>query len=405
MSATTADQGRMVRKERSDLQVFFVVAVPLVILYLLTANWSTPYNLDAFANVQTGYELGRNGDPFLSEEAAVGHLWSVPVGEEYVSHYPPGAALHVAPLFAIWPADASIENLTVSDVRRDIRIPPLAPAAIVSATIAAIAMGLVSVAANRIASSWLAIGTGLVLGLGTGTWAVASHQLWQHGPAMMWVAAGTVLSAHRPLGAGVAFGIAVVTRPHTALVGLSVSIARWIKDRKPWPAVGTATFTVAGLAVVVTYNAWLLGESSISGGYGDSLVTRLLSLGNLGWYAGNIIGSLVNPVRGLLVFSPFLVLLIPGLPAAWRESPWWVRGAAVGGLIYLLVQLKANRFSGGDAYFSYRYPLEALTAAAPLLTLAYERWTDRQWFTRMVFIVLLGYSIVLQAYGVLFTSP
>jgi alpha-1,2-mannosyltransferase len=366
-----------------------------------------PYQLDAFTNVQTGYELGRNGDVFLPDEAALGYVWTVPVDDQNVSRYPPGAALHVAPLFAIWPSDSRIENLSYYDyeqesqVQREIRVPPLAPAAIATATIAAIAMGLVAVASNRLVSSWLAIGAGLVLGLGTATWGVASHQLWQHGPAMMWIAAGTVMSVHKPLGAGLAFAIAAITRPHTAVIGLSVAGARWISDRKLWPAVGMAALTSAGVLAFLVYTAWLLGNVSVSGGYGDSMITRLLS-SNLGWYAGNILSSFVDPARGLFVYSPFLLLLIPGLPSAWRDSPWWVRGAAVGGVIYLLVQLKANRFTGGGGFFSYRYPLEALTAWAPLLVVAYERWAGRRPFAQKAFVVLVAYSVLLQAFGVMY---
>jgi len=222
---------------------------------------------------------------------------------------------------------------------------------------------------------------------------------------MMWIAAGMVLSVRRPLAGGLAFGIAAVTRPHTALVGLAVAAARWIEDRKLWGAVGAAALTVAGLAAVVTYNAWLFDGASISGGYGDSLVTRLMSSSNLGWYAGNLVGALIDPTRGLLVYSPFLVFLIPGLPYAWRESPWWVRGAAVGGALYLLVQLKANVFEEGDTFFSYRYPLEALTAAAPLLVLAYSGWVARRPSVKWLFFVAVGLSIVFQAVGVLFTAP
>jgi len=333
--------------------------------------------LDAVANVQTGYEFGRHGDPYLSNEAAIRDFWSVRVGDEFVSHYPPGAALHVAPLYAVWPSDARVARALIIGEERDLRIPPLAPAAIVSAAVTALAVGLVAVASNRLVSSWHAVGAGIALGVGTGAWAVASDQLWQHGPAMMWVAAGMVLSVNRPLGGGFAFGIAAITRPHAALVGLGVAGARRFEDRKLWPAVGIAGLTAKGVAAVVAYNAWVFGGASISGGYSEGFVARLLALDNLRWFAGNVVGSLIDPARGLIVYSPFLLFLIPGLPYAWRDSPWWARGAAVGGLLYLVVQLKANRFSGGEFFFSYRYPLEAPTAAAPLLALAYAGWVAR----------------------------
>jgi hypothetical protein len=46
----------------------------------------------------------------------------------------------------------------------------------------------------------------------------------------------------------------------------------------------------------------------------------------------------------------------------------------VGGVIYLVIQWRANAFAGGEGHFAYRYPLEALTAAAPALFIGYQRW-------------------------------
>lgn len=392
----------MDEKKFSDWRVFLLVALPLAAVFLATANWSVPYHLDAFTNVQTGYEIGRFGSPYVSEEASIGNQWSVKVGDRYASHYPPGAALHVAPLYAVWQSDAVVITRLVSGEYRLIHGPPIAPAAIVSALIAAIAMGLVAVASNRLVASRLAVAVGLAFGLGTGTWAVASFQLWQHGPAMMWIAAGTVMSINRPLGSGAAFAVSAIVRPHTAVIGFGIAAARWIHDRKIWPAALIAGGALGGLVALVMYNKAVYGGASINGGYGDVFLTRLLSVDNFGWYARNLIGALVDPVRGLFVYSPFLLLLIPGLRSAWRESPWWPKGAALGGVVYFLVQFKANRFSGGLGFFSYRYPLEFLAAAAPLLALSYATWLQHRGTVRRVFFILLGYSILMQGFGVVF---
>lgn len=78
------------------------------------------------------------------------------------------------------------------------------------------------------------------------------------------------------------------------------------------------------------------------------------------------------------MLSPFLLLLVPGLLPAWRKSDPWVLGAAVGGLIYLLLQFKMNRYNPANATL-YRYPLEALTASAPLWFAAYLYWLKGLW--------------------------
>ena len=120
-------------------------------------------------------------------------------------------------------------------------------------------------------------------------------------------------------------------------------------------------------------------------------------------YFGNVALALVHPVRGLLVYSPFLIFLIPGLPAAWRKAPGWVQGSAIGGVLYLLFQLKANRYSGGDSFWGYRYPLEALAAAGPLLLLSYTEWLRQQSaLLRRLFLYAAAGSIVLTAMGAIY---
>jgi alpha-1,2-mannosyltransferase len=154
-----------------------------------------------------------------------------------------------------------------------------------------------------------------------------------------------------------------------------------------------------GLALLVAYNTVVFGAPSIAGGYGSGFNERTSSL-DLVEYAGNIALALVHPLRGLLIFSPFLILLIPGLKAAWRAAPAWVQGSALGGLLYLLLQLKANRYSGGSGFWGYRYPLETLAAAAPLLLLAYSEWVERQSeLIRKLFRWLVIASVLLTATG------
>lgn len=406
-----ASLDRQIRK-LTAFRLFATVALPLFGIYLLTATWTLPYHIDAATNVFTAWELGNDGDVLLEEHTALvadeyfGNVgWFVPAQDSVAAQYPPGTAALAAPLYAIWPGAATnlvIYGTNVDAPGVDIPMPPLGPAAIIAAAVAAIAMGITALSFRQLVDARLAVAAAYVFGLATGTWSIAADQLWQHGPGMMWIAAGTLLSVRHKVGAGLAFGAAILTRPHTALVAAANGIWQSWKDRSVRPAVLIGLGSGAGLALLVVFNNAIFGSPSIAGGYSDSFANRAASLDVLD-YLGNVSLALVHPIRGLLVYSPFLIPLVIGLPAAWRAAPSWVKGSAVGGLLYLLLQLKANRYSGGSGFWAYRYPLETLAAAAPLLLLSYTEWVTQQTeLVRKAFRLLLLASVFFTAIGAIF---
>ena len=107
---------------------------------------------------------------------------------------------------------------------------------------------------------------------------------------------------------------------------------------------------------------------------------------------------------GVFVWSPFLLVLLPGIRAGWRAAPSWARGSALGGILYLLVQYKANRATGGD-FVGYRYPLEALVAMAPVLFLAFKEKIAARRPLHRPLAVAVGLSIVLQGLASIGVGP
>lgn len=224
-----------------------------------------------------------------------------------VSQYPPGAALLAAPLYALTSGD--LESYAIGNPSKPelpavyVPLPSFwqATAVAIITTAAAISiLALVFLNQWTPQAAWIAA---WIAALGTSAWSVAADSLYLHGPAMLWIALGVYLSSQRHYWAsGLAFGAAVLTRPHTAVIPAAIGLG---------------------------------------------------------------LGGLFDPWQGFLILSPFLLLLLPGLFAAWRNSDTWVRAAAIGGLIYLLLQFKMNRYNPGNKTL-YRYPLEALTASAPI---------------------------------------
>jgi hypothetical protein len=77
-----------------------------------------------------------------------------------------------------------------------------------------------------------------------------------------------------------------------------------------------------------------------------------------------------------------------------------VRSSAVAGVVYAIVQLRANGWDGGLDYFGSRLLLETLVLASPLLVLAFREFVlpSVRAFRWLVGVVLLG-SVVLHGLG------
>jgi hypothetical protein len=382
----------------SAWQLFLLVAGPLFLLFLLTSNRAVPYHIDAFSNVLPAWSLATSGSVYLPDHEVLvepeyfGNIaWLVPAQDTVASKYPPGAALVAAPLYAVWPQDAEI--WTVRGFNRpeaapvEIPVPSFWPAAIASSLSVALAMGFLALSFRPLADGATALAGAYMLGLGTSAWSVAANELWQHGPGMMWIALAGALAARNLVAAGFSYGMAVLTRPLNAFIAGATGLYVAWQKRSLWPAVQVGVGALAGLAALVAFNAAAFGEPSVLGGYAPVFVDNAQSLDVVG-YGRNIVLALFSPTRGLLVWSPFLLVLVPGLVAGWRAAPGWARGAAIGAVAYLLFQYKANRFTGGAGFATYRYPLEALVAAAPVLVLSYTQWVAKRPTAVRVFRVL-----------------
>ena len=387
---------------------FLLVFVPLALIYIATASYGFGYHIDPFTNAVTGWHMGMTGSVLLPdyEEAAepeqVGNIaWIVESPRGPVSQYPPGAALLSAPLYRVWNqplTPAVIRGFNNPDAKPiPLGFPSLAPATIAAALASAAAMGFVAATIPHAGGSrYQGVIAGYVGGLATTMWAVASDALWQHGPAAMWIALAIYLVARSHLGwAGLAFGAAILTRPHLALIAAAVGLFLAVSRRSVVPALKIGVGSLLGLAALLWYNWWVWGSLSVTGGYGDDFVSNAQSI-DVGAYVLNVFGAMTDPFHGLLAYSPFLLILIPGLHKAWRNSPDWAKGASIGGILYLLVQLKANRFSGGEGFVGYRYPLEALTASAVVLFLSYQHWVSRRRMLTWLFWVGVVIAMTLQ---------
>lgn len=387
------------RIRESDRALWLASAGPLFVLYLLTLHLrASDMSIDTVSVTSSAWQVAHHGTPRLPTGDGYYDAWMIPSGAGHVvSNREPGLIFLAAAFYRIVPS-ASVYNVS--------------PASLAAAIVTAAAMGTLGLVLRRVTSPRVAWIAALVAGTGTSTWAVSGTALWPHGPDQLYLAAAMLsLAMGRSFGAGVAFALAAITRPPLALVAAVMGIWASAKRRSAGPMMVIGVASACGLAGFLAYSHAFWGgglQSQYTAAGNGDFQGQFLALGPsaIGHFALNIVGTLISPGRGVFVGSPFLLVLLPGLRAAWRAAPDWARSSAVGGLLYMTVQLKANRFSGGDYFWGYRYPIELLTLAAPLLVLSWHVYASRTTRRRAWFWSLVVAAVALQLLGALcFRNP
>ncbi|MFP2897491.1 hypothetical protein [Corallococcus sp. 4LFB] len=179
------------------------------------------------------------------------------------------------------------------------------------------AAALLLVVLRRHVSARAALVTVLLFGLGTTAYSTASRVLWQHGPGLLAIAWVMLLLA-RPTQvprtaflAGLAVSLAYVCRPTHSLTVLVVTAFFVLRFRR----LLLAYFAGAALVAVpfCGYNLHVYGAplSPYFRNTLDLVGPRFLMA---------LAANLVSPSRGLLIYSPFLVLAGVGFVLRWRRG-------------------------------------------------------------------------------------
>lgn len=398
-----------------DGALWALIVLSLLVLYIPVGLASKITHIDPYTNTVTAWSLATEQTPIAGsfrglerpvDVAVDGLPWFRETPNGPVSQYPPGAALTGTPLAwlaEILGAEVTEHVIIRSDnqLRVEILDPPRWPGILTGAVTAAAAVAFGALNIRRHHSLRFTLGAAAVIGFGTTLWTVAGTDLWQHGPAAMWLMAALfALRQGRAELSGLAMAMAVLTRPHTAVIAAALGLAESWRTRTWRPVLGLGIGSVAGLATLVAFNSRYFGRASISGGYSDGFGQKLTSIApeHLAWFAGNIVNGLLSPAHGLFVYSPFLLVVLLGLRDGWRKSSVTERAAAIGGLAYLLIQWKSNRASGGTLFWGYRYPIEALVMWIPLGAHAARAVLERAEYRRILF-GSAAISVALHAVG------
>jgi len=224
---------------------------------------------------------------------------------------------------------------------------------------------------------------------GTTVWSVSAQQIWMHGPAQLFLAAGLALLI-RGRGsprAGLALGLAAAIRPVDAVVAaVGVLAARRQGFARRYVAWG-----VPAAAFLLTY--YVIAFRGVRESYGDIP----WALPPPGW-----LGLLISPSRGLLIYSPYLLFAAAGFVMAWRarrdDGALIVRDASLAALgIYGVYSLFGAWWAGwayGTRYLSDAQPLYALAVAFAL-----DRGALVRLWTKIAFAATLAWSVLVHFAG------
>jgi hypothetical protein len=194
-------------------------------------------------------------------------------------------------------------------------------------TITSLACGLFFLVALRLSSLRVAATATVLLVTGSAVWTAMAAGLWQHGGVFLWsmvfflaeLFPSETGDGRRP-GTGVALGIQGVAgtqlllcRPTATLFVAFLNL--WVLTRSRSRGLILGLINVLGLLAVLAFNLWLYGDFR-----GGSTIRAHSAVGNWHLSAESLLGILFSPARGLFVYQPWLLVL---LPACWlgRSGP------------------------------------------------------------------------------------
>ena len=333
----------------------------------------------------------------LTSPAPIYYLAATTRPDVYVNTFGLGAALLGLPVYALLDLFVEIE----SD-----RFWWWHGGALTASLLTALAAVFVFLAARGLVRPLPALLVALAFGLGSCAWPVSSQALWQHPASSFCLSLGAWLllrSGERPRAAawcGAALGMAVLCRPATAAAVVCVGAYLLWTDRRR-----CVYYVLGGLPLVVilaAYNGYYFGSPLV---FGQTVASKIIALRDTGsenlWQSSwleSLPGLFISPSRGLLWFSPVLVLGLAGAVAVWREPrfrPLIPLQAAA--LLMILVAGRWFDWWGGSTW-GYRSIVDTTPLLALLTVPLVERMIAGRG-TRVLFAALLVWSVGVQFVG------
>jgi hypothetical protein len=363
-----------------------IAAAVLFALYAFGQPWHLRGDIeDVQATTLPAWHVVETGTWDLSDYREV-NPWFVEVPNGVWTNRTPGVvAVAVVGYFVTAPFTDGFENW---------------PGTLIAITTAWLAVLVVAAISERLRpGTWLTAVA--VFGLGTATWGVAAEQLWPHGPAQLAIAISVwLLIRHRTLLSGIAMAAAVLIRPPVLIIGVGLAVVRSVNERSLKPLLTMGVPSLAAGAAYLSYNRILFGSWSPVAAY--EAVGGFVGQFDFGGIARNVTTAFFGPSYGLLIWSPWIAVALFGLFRIRHLVPRWMMYTPLVAAAYITLH-SVLEIASGALFFNYRYQLEAVALAAPILIVAIPDFDETR-AKRLVMGAAITVSILLQVLFVFVSS-
>jgi hypothetical protein len=373
-----------------------------------SARWRLPAGLFAFCALVYTATAARsyvNADVRMTDFAAW-HL--VRTGTPWLDHTSVPASLHIAAR-NIWVLHAANGHTVVgrSPGAVVLAVPAyllahashisITPGGLAAAVVTAVTVTLMFLALRNKLPTRIAFVSTCVFAFTTPVWSVAANGMWPHTVTLLGISGmAWASSTERWWAAGIFGGITLWGRLHAAVIAAVLGLLVGWRRRDPRIVLRVGLPAAAFLAGLCAWTRWMYGTWNPMSFYSGAVVSAHAH--QYRFDLVNQLGLWVAPDRGVLVWTPVILVLLPALVRSWRGLPDWSRALVWGGLVYTTLNGALDTFTGGDQFYGYRYGLEFLACATPALALSSPR-------TGKVARRLLGPVIGLQALAFALGSP
>ncbi len=380
---------------RREWTVVALTFLSAFVLYALTAAHST-VSLDVYSANRASWIIATTGSPW-TDAIALPELDHHPLREVWLREAPNGHAVIgrspgvvAAGLPAYWIA-AQLGFTEFS----------LLPGALTAAALMTVALLFLFLAVRERIGRRAALWAALAFGFTTPAWTVAANGIWPHTVTLVGITGMAWAAATRRWWlVGLFGGVTLWGRLHAAVIVAIVGLFLGWWRRRPGITVQVGALSALFLVLVGVWSRWMYGAWDPTASYDTTVFSDYADAHRLS--VVNQAGMWIAPDRGILVWTPALLLLLPALCRSWRRLPDWSWALLAGGLAYTVLQAVLNRFSGGDTFYGYRLGLEFLACAAPALALSLPR-TSR--WERLLLGPVLGLQAAAMAVGAVTERP